>query len=141
MTYASSKVVIAFRMPSAPLAKVPYGNFVIPARLFNSETFSDSSLLVLTKSFCQKIKYTTDETTNRSKENTLAIRPITRILFLMTCLLSVTSPLIELGESNTDVRVSSASTSTAGVFKSPFNSSLVQQLSTATSISVTRFPS
>lgn len=43
-TYASSKPVIASLMPSAPEARVPYGNLAEPEMLLSSETFSDSSL-------------------------------------------------------------------------------------------------
>jgi hypothetical protein len=44
-TYASSNPEMASLMPSVPNASVPYGNFADPVMLFNSPTFSDSSLL------------------------------------------------------------------------------------------------
>jgi hypothetical protein len=44
-TYASSNPEMASLMPSVPDASVPNGNLPDPDMLFNSETFSDSSLL------------------------------------------------------------------------------------------------
>jgi len=64
---ASSKLEIAFLMPSAPSASVPYGSLPVDVMFFSSETFSDSS---------------------RSTANTRAIRPTARILFLITALRS-----------------------------------------------------
>ena len=43
-TYASSKPLIASLIPSEPEARVPYGSLLEPVTLFNSDTFSDSSL-------------------------------------------------------------------------------------------------
>ena len=43
--YASSKVLMAFLIPSAPSASVPYGNLDEPEMLLSSDTRSDSSLL------------------------------------------------------------------------------------------------
>ena len=44
-TYASSNPEMASLMPSVPNTSVPYGNLADPLMLFNSPTFSDSSLL------------------------------------------------------------------------------------------------
>lgn len=43
-THASSKDLMAFLMPSAPRASVPYGNLDEPEILLSSDTRSDSSL-------------------------------------------------------------------------------------------------
>lgn len=43
-TYASSKLVIASLIPSAPSARVPYGSLPDPDTFLSSETRSDSSL-------------------------------------------------------------------------------------------------
>ena len=42
---ASSNPVMASLMPSAPRAKVPYGNLPEPETFLSSDTFSDSSLI------------------------------------------------------------------------------------------------
>jgi hypothetical protein len=44
ITHASSKDLMAFLMPSAPSASVPYGNLDEPEMLLSSDTRSDSSL-------------------------------------------------------------------------------------------------
>lgn len=41
---ASPKLVIESLIPSAPLARAPYGSFLTPATFLSSETDSDSSL-------------------------------------------------------------------------------------------------
>jgi hypothetical protein len=43
--YTSSNPEMASLMPSVPNMSVPYGNLADPVMLFNSPTFSDSSLL------------------------------------------------------------------------------------------------
>ena len=48
-TYASSKLLMASFMPSAPKASVPYGSLAVPDMFLSSDTFSDSSLQVTSK--------------------------------------------------------------------------------------------
>lgn len=43
-TYASSKFLIASKIPSAPVASAPYGRLGDPDMLLSSDTLSDSSL-------------------------------------------------------------------------------------------------
>ena len=43
-TYASSKLLIASLIPSAPKTSVPYGNLPVPETFLSSDTRSDSSL-------------------------------------------------------------------------------------------------
>lgn len=97
----------------------------MPEIFLSSETRSDSSLHACIINGCRSDIY--DET-NRSRENTLDIRPIARILFLMTLRRSRTSSLAP------GVRGETAASSSDELSS---NSSLLQQLSTATSISVT----
>src|SRR5579863_1106157 len=49
ITHASSNDLIAFLMPSAPSASVPYGSLDEPEMLLSSDTRSDSSLYTTTK--------------------------------------------------------------------------------------------
>jgi hypothetical protein len=107
-THASSKVLMASLMPSAPSASVPYGSFVEPDTLLSSLTRSLSS---------------------RRSANTRAIRPTAMILFLIALRRAATASSVL----STLVSVNEAS----GSSSSSSSSSFVQQLSTATSISVT----
>ena len=49
VAHASSKVLMAFLMPSAPRASVPYGSLDEPEMLLSSDTRSDSSLSIQRK--------------------------------------------------------------------------------------------
>jgi hypothetical protein len=63
VTYASSKLVMASLMPSAPEANVPYGSLDAPDILLSSDTRSDSSLPRYES--CQRgKKRSTGQTTN-----------------------------------------------------------------------------
>ena len=54
-TYASSKDFMAFLIPSAPRASVPYGSLDEPEILLSSDTRSDSSLFKESKSGRNKV--------------------------------------------------------------------------------------
>lgn len=125
-TYASSKPVMAFLIPSDPKASVPYGRRLEPETLLSSETFSDSSL---STGRCVSDPHARrGGKTHRSSANTRAMRPTAMILFLMTFRRSMASPSDESGDMG-DVGIIATSSSS--------NSSFVQVLSTATSMSVT----
>jgi len=78
--YASSNPLMASLIPSAPKAKVPYGNFDEPDMLLSSDTRSDSSLRTQTQR--GDMNNGKRRMANRSTEKTRAIRPTARILLL-----------------------------------------------------------
>lgn len=130
-TYASSKVLMASLIPSAPEASVPYGNLLEPDIFLSSDTRSDSSLPNQTHVSTKKIGRTDEGKkvkTYRKSENTLDILPTAKILFRMTFLLSAESSAIFATVDTSDV-VSSSELSSS--------SSFVHVFRTATNMSVT----
>ena len=111
-------------IPSAPIAKAPYGSLDEPDMLLSSETRSDSSLWV---QLCiETIANEDGNVAHRSTENTRAIRPTARILLLTILRRSTASAGGDVGGMTTD---SSSELS--------MSSSCEHVFSTAQSISVT----
>lgn len=115
---------MASLIPSAPKAKVPYGNLDDPDMLLSSDTRSDSSLQKQTQR--GYVKNGRGEFANRSTEKTRAIRPTARILLLTILRRSAESEVGDTGVTTTD---SSSELS--------MSSSREHVFSTATSISAT----
>jgi hypothetical protein len=127
---------MAFFMPSAPSASVPYGSLDEPEMLFSSDTRSDSSLFNGgRKGKAEKARKghvsgaarqnDRDKTvTHRSRENMCERRPTARILFLITLRRSALSR-------STGTMVGGGSSALS------LSSSWVHILSTAANMSVT----
>jgi hypothetical protein len=120
--HASSKPLMASLIPSAPMARVPNGNFDEPDMLLSSDTRSDSSLRV----YIQTVTSDKVKAAHRSTEKTRAIRPTARILLLTTLRRSAESEVGDVGGTTAD---SSSELSMSSSCEHVFN--------TATSISVT----
>ena len=140
-TYASSNDLMAFLMPSAPSASVPYGSLDEPEMLLSSDTRSDSSLFGGSAEGqsrkgkkgsrqwscgAERSRYVAEEATvtHRSRENMCEMRPTARILFLITLRRSALSR-------------STGTTLGGGPSALSLSSSSVHMLSTAANMSVT----
>jgi hypothetical protein len=122
--YASSNPLMASLIPSAPRAKVPYGNLDEPDMLLSSDTRSDSSLRTQTQR--ADMSNGKGKIANRSTEKTRAIRPTARILLLTILRRSAAS-----GDGGSGGRTTDSSSELS------MSSSCEHVFSTATSISVT----
>ena len=126
MTHASSNPLIAFLIPSAPDARVPYGSLDDPRTLLSSEIISDSSLD--TK---KRIKYEGKKaisTTYRSRVKILAILPTAIILFLMIFLRPPCSTETVVGGMMERSSSCSSSSSLEHVFKIATNISVTGKM-------------
>lgn len=127
---------MAFLIPSAPSASVPYGSLDEPEILLSSDTRSDSSLLKAEEeNKKQKMSVVPpmngdqrQRVTYRSTENICEMRPTARILFLITLRRSALS------------RSAVVTTLDDGISALSLSSSCVHILSTAASMSVTMTP-
>ena len=132
--YASSNPLMASLIPSAPRAKVPYGNLDEPDMLLSSDTRSDSSLRSQTQR--GHMNNGKGKIANRSNEKTRAIRPTARILLLTILRRSAESGGGFSGDGFTGDGFTGGRT-TGSSSELSMSSSCEHVFSTATSISVT----